>query len=567
MLFVVLLVSTILALVLLHPGNFKDFSRSLISVSLFSSNIFFYLNSGYFEGASELDPLLHTWSLAVEEQFYLLYPLLLMAFWYRQTSRQLLVVFILIVGLISLTISQIGVSKFPDANFYLLPSRLWELLVGCLTAYLVFDKEKLRSGGLAFLGLLLIGYAIFFFNKYSPLPGVYSLIPTVGTALILAFSRPGTLAYGILSNKIMVLTGLLSYSAYLWHQPIFAFSRHVALSELSDLSRGLLCGFVFAVSFLSWKFVEVPFRDRSRFSNKIVFAFSFIGLVSLLIVGLVGNKHYLKLKPTSGDQSRILKFRNYDRQHIYRVGDCFLMPEQSAKEFKNECTSPLSEETILIWGDSHAAALSFGLRQRYDSLLQLTSSGCPPLLGADLNQRPKCKAINRHVLSVIEKLQPSKIWLHANWQLFDIHNWGLYDSSRTMDLLESTLDYLHNVAPLSEVVVIGGVPHWTPDLPTLMFSYGLSLRDKLYFENKRMNEIATINDAIKRASKSKGATFISPVDLMCDEKECLVSIGYKGEVMPSAWDYGHLTAASSVFLVDKIDQNLQSLKQKDEEPK
>ena len=197
-LFLVMLVSTLFSWVWLPPANLKDFSASLVAVSLFSSNILFWQETGYWGVVNELKPLLHTWSLAVEEQYYILFPLFLMLMW-RFRKRWILSSFFLI-ALGSLSFSHWAAYNIPTANFFLLPTRGWELAIGAGVAfYFIYRKNTMRSllshkivdDFLSLFGLILIGYAIFIFDEKTPFPSLYALVPTIGTALIIVFSSRG----------------------------------------------------------------------------------------------------------------------------------------------------------------------------------------------------------------------------------------------------------------------------------------------------------------------------------------------------------------------------------------
>lgn len=268
------------------PDDFRDFSQSLTAVSIFSSNVLFWRESGYFGTAAELKPLLHTWSLSVEEQYYVLFPLFLMALWTlrkRWIFRSLMTV-----AVVSLIVAQWGAYNEPSATFFLLPTRGWELAIGALIAfYFLYKKEqsefitshKPTSEVLGLLGLALICYSVFAFNKLTPFPSLYALVPTVGTALIIIFSISDTIAGRFLSTKAMVGIGLISYSTYLWHQPLFVFARHRSLTEPSVTLLVALSVLSIVLAYISWRFVEIPFRDKKVFSRKAIFGFAFAGSV------------------------------------------------------------------------------------------------------------------------------------------------------------------------------------------------------------------------------------------------------------------------------------------------
>ena len=228
-LFLVMLACLPFAWLWLLPSNLNDFSKSLILVSIFSSNFLFFNQSGYFDTAVELKPLLHTWSLAVEEQYYLLFPIFISILWSKYWARASGI--ILFVALISLIFSHWSAYNHPAANFYLLPTRIWELFIGVLVALYLFNHnqniptDRKISSTLGIVGLILILYSIFTFDDRTPFPGFYALIPTIGTALIILFASQKEPIGKLLGNKLFVGLGLISYSAYLWHQPLFAFAR------------------------------------------------------------------------------------------------------------------------------------------------------------------------------------------------------------------------------------------------------------------------------------------------------------------------------------------------------
>ena len=277
----------------LLPDELIEYGKSLIAVPLFSSNILFWQSSGYFAQDSETITLLHTWSLAVEEQFYLFFPLLMIFLW-RFGSKTLLAIMLLI-GVSSLLFSEYAWRNIPDANFYLIFSRAWELLIGVFAAFhLFYQKPKhslVLSQALSLIGLILIIFSIGFFNKGTPFPSLYALAPTVGAALIITFCQKGNVVHKLLSNKVMVGIGLISYSTYLWHFPLFVYARMI-LDEPSLTIMGLLSIVACVMGFISWRFIEKPFRDKNNFSKKTIFIFSII--VSLVVIFIGATLIYLE---------------------------------------------------------------------------------------------------------------------------------------------------------------------------------------------------------------------------------------------------------------------------------
>jgi peptidoglycan/LPS O-acetylase OafA/YrhL len=264
-LFFVLLVSLGFAWAWMLPGELGEFSKSLLSVLAFSSNFFFWSDSGYFSTSAEFRPLLHTWSLAVEEQFYLLFPAILVMT--HRWTKSVAVSALIFLCASSFCFSLWASTYKPQLAFFLLPARIWEFLIGALAALLVLSQSytQLKRNRLfcqiaSIGGLFCILYSIFYFKKTYIYPGYWAVIPVCGSALLLIFATESTLVNRLLSAKPLVSIGLISYSAYLWHQPLFAFFR---LRELDVLSVELVWTLVFlsfGLGYLTWRFIEPLWR-------------------------------------------------------------------------------------------------------------------------------------------------------------------------------------------------------------------------------------------------------------------------------------------------------------------
>ncbi|KAG1650464.1 putative O-acetyltransferase [Nymphon striatum] len=254
-LFFVLLVCVPFAWFWLLPHELNDFGKSIIAVAVFASNILFWKESDYFSADSELIPLLHTWSLAVEEQFYVFFPIILMLFW--SLGKRRLLGIIILIALLSFGMTEWAWRNIPSANFYLIPTRAWELMIGALVAFYLYQTNQPRgvvhivekgvdkkspfsvSQFASLAGIGLIAYSVFILDKTIPFPSMYALAPTMGAALVILFATPGTLVYKLLSFRGLVGIGLISYSAYLWHQPLFVFARIYTMDELQNWLVGL----------------------------------------------------------------------------------------------------------------------------------------------------------------------------------------------------------------------------------------------------------------------------------------------------------------------------------------
>jgi peptidoglycan/LPS O-acetylase OafA/YrhL len=330
----------------------KDFSQSLFAVSLFASNILFWTESGYFDAAAEEKPLLHTWSLAVEEQYYVLFPIFLFLAWRYGKNR----VFWMIVAMaaISLLLSEWGWRNKATANFYLAPTRAWELLSGSIAAFIVQKKGVQRNDALSLLGLAAIVFSIIAYDESTPFPSFYALVPVLGVVLLIVYASKETLAAKILSTNAFVGIGLISYSAYLWHQPLFAFAR-IRLLENPPVSLMLALSLAsIALAYLSWRFVEKPFRTVNRISRSSIFLGSFFVMSFFVFIGLYGHLKSGFSEISSHKESIVASNLNNTNVPIYVVGD------------------------------SHGSHLIEGLTAlNTSSVVNMTDSGCIPFRNVD----------------------------------------------------------------------------------------------------------------------------------------------------------------------------------------
>ncbi|MDB5846007.1 MAG: hypothetical protein JWP79_3317, partial [Polaromonas sp.] len=341
-LYLVMLISTLFAYFWMMPDEFKNFGQSVFATTLFSNNVLLALTSGYWALASEYKPLLHTWSLGVEEQYYIVFPFVLIIGW--KYFRRYLGATVFIIATISLLLATWGVAKSPDLAFYLLPTRAWEILLGSLTAFYLSNKTSLsndpvQSNFLSFVGLLLIVVAIFTFGINQPSPGLFTLVPVIGTALIIVYASEQTFAGKLLGNKFAVGFGLISYSSYLWHQPLFSFSRIYLVNTPSSSMTALLTVTTFFIAYLSWKFVEIPFRDKSLFSRNAIFLGAVLCSAAFLIGGLYLNKSYgmpLRVFPDN------VSIQDLDKR-IYN---------ERVFDYKKDRFSDLSKINVLVTGNS-----------------------------------------------------------------------------------------------------------------------------------------------------------------------------------------------------------------------
>lgn len=362
--FVVILFCLPFAWLWMLPHQLKEFSQSLVGVSVFSSNILFWKQSGYFDASAELKPLLHTWSLAVEEQYYLLFPIILIALW--RFNKRWLNLLVFVGGILSLGWATWLVQKDASGAFYLLPTRAWELLIGAAIAmYVRSDGNKEVSYTLrqvaSVVGLAMIVFSIFFYDRQTPFPSLYALVPTLGAAMIIKFADDKTSVGRLLAFRGLTAVGLVSYSLYLWHQPILAFFKiKTGLMELSGWMVFLYVLLTFSMAYLSYLVVEKPFRSKEFISRQGVFSLAIVGLTFFSALGYAGHStqgfYEAKINSIPQDKRALLvsverevKLRTAvaDAQHDYLSNPKFDQSRNSRR--------------IVIVGDSLAADFAIAL--------------------------------------------------------------------------------------------------------------------------------------------------------------------------------------------------------------
>jgi len=401
------------------PGELETFARSIVAISLFLSNIQFWRESGYFAAASEEKPLLHTWSLAVEEQYYLLFPMFLIMMWRFGLRR--IAMALIFVAAVSLGLAEWGWRHHASAAFFLLPFRIWELLVGAILAIVLCGGGPVgrRQNELgSWLGLFLILYSIFFFDHRTPFPSLLTLMPTLGTALVIAFATPETTVNRLLRQPPLVGVGLISYSAYLWHQPLFAFARVRSFAEPGQMELFALAVGSLLLAWLSWHFVERPFRNKIRFSRQRIFHGAALASVAAIVIGLAGtNPRVLEsrlptmaaalLQPTRSDDQGCQEAASADR--INKGIVCVL-------------GAPGTKPLFVVIGDSHATRLTNALvelaRDNGFSFAIIGEGWCAPLLDfgtPDPGRNQGCRAFVKASFDYVTRMNIPNVVLHAEW--------------------------------------------------------------------------------------------------------------------------------------------------------
>jgi peptidoglycan/LPS O-acetylase OafA/YrhL len=357
-LFVVILACIPFAWMWMMPDQWNDFSASITSLMLAISNIYFLSKTGYFEAASNLKPLLHTWSLSVEEQYYFLFPIVL--FLIRKLNVNIKLSIIILITILSFVFSQWGAGENFERNYFFSLSRFWEISLGSALALVRTSNNQNCNNWISAVGLALIVYSVFTFDDETPFPFAYAFVPVLGTALVILYSRSGTWSARILSSKPFVSIGVISYSTYLWHQPLFAFARVRLGSEPSKVSMLILSILSMLLAWITWKWVETPFRKGTNTliaKQRNVFAASISSAILLAALGYAGYAHqdfYSKVY-----FSRI-KYAHLDEGSAKHLPEVFSQWEMSGYTSPNRLKKDQELGLNVFPGNVNRAALLLG---------------------------------------------------------------------------------------------------------------------------------------------------------------------------------------------------------------
>ncbi|KTD72256.1 acyltransferase family protein [Legionella tucsonensis] len=528
---------------ILFPNEFRQLGKHIASGAAFVSNVVLWNEVGYFEQDATKNPLLHLWSLATEEQFYIFLPLLLAFIWKRKYNFLIVITFIMI---LSFVINILSTRHDSIAGFYSPLSRFWELALGCTLAYLKLYKSNylIRQANLrALLGCILIAASTLLLNQEKHFPGLWALLPTLGAFLIISSGEKAWINRRILSNKILVWLGLISFPLYLVHWPLLSFARIIEVDKLRWSIRCTICLISIFIAFIIYQYIEKPIRQHSARKLKPILL-----LIFVILSGILGYITFL----FNGFNSRfpviiqkIINHADYNYHVGYREGSCFLKPDQDYHNFKvNDCTTHNSAHSLIyLWGDSHAAHLYPGLKETLEKnyrITQLTASACPPILGMTLKNRPHCKRINDFVFKQIKKEVPNSVILAANWTFY---KW------REIDF---TIQKLHS-SGIKNIIIVGPVPNWSRGgLPVTMLN--LVKNSRLGIIPKRLKEGLNIRaqEVDKKMflyTKEQNLYYISPIKILCNDNGCLAAAKIGNTEELTAWDQAHLTDIGSYTLV------------------
>ncbi|MYN17691.1 acyltransferase family protein [Rugamonas sp. FT107W] len=528
------------------PSEYLALGKHVAASLGFVSNMVYWKESSYFAAGAHEKWLLHTWSLSVEWQFYLIYPvcMLLLNRWFGLRRLR----WILLVGAaIGFAVSAYASSRWPDGAFFLLPSRAWEMMAGGLALLFPLTLTPARARLVEWTGLALIAGSYIALSENDIWPGYLALLPVTGAALIIAANRQTSL---VTDNALFQWLGNISYSLYIWHWPVVVTLAYLGrLDNLGFQLAGIAAALIFAQ--LSYWFVEQKMRVRMspRWSASWIsgaVAVCALGLAVLIDHGVVTPTRAISVS----DRARFVaeydqKYLNLHTSHwIDKCNIANALTVHGTLRTDDVCTRKSGEGGVFLWGDSHAEALSFGLRKTLPAgmpFYQVTSSGCrPSVLVVDVKQKGlykvACDYANALAMKKIAENRP-EIVIVAQQKNHEKTDWQEF---------ASTLKSLG----VSQVVLVGPVPQWQPSLPIVVVNRHWGDTAPYITDAALDQNIVRTNARLKVATAHENITFVPLIDSLCNNNACLARVTPDNALL--LVDYGHLSEEGSLYVVKNL---------------
>lgn len=519
----------------LSPNALFDFGQSLVAVPTFLSNVLFWSERGYFGGATELKPLIHTWSLAVEEQFYLVFPITLMLFWHN--LRRWIGPFIVLIILSSLYLSWFLTELHFETAFYLPFARAWELMVGSAAAFFGIRLTYLGnrySSILSITGLSLIFYAVFNFDGTTTFPGYAALVPVLGTFLLIIAGPTRNTINRVLASRWLVKIGLVSYSLYLWHQPIFVFLRHLNFSEYIIIFG---IPFSMALSLFSYRFIETPFRNKDKFHRKNIFIYSALASLVSIFIGLILilNDGFLN-RYAEADQKILKQFINQGDYNQTRFDQLEMKPFNGPPKYR-----------VLVVGDSYAKDLINVMYEGgVDKLIQFSTKQINSECGNSYtnkkieafipkNRLKRCEWMGRYEDPKLRSLmmQADEIWLANSWL-----DWVVDLMPETLAALSADFD--------AEIKVFGSKSFGDISSSKIL---KINPSQRILYKQASSSKVIETNQRLEAIIPEDNFVELSAVSCGGDVAKCIL---FTKEGLLISADGGHLTRAGAKHLSESF---------------
>ncbi len=551
-LLIVLISAHIFGWFYLSTGEYKQLGKHIAGGSGFISNLILWDESGYFDNAAETKPLLHLWSLGVEEQFYILFPFLFYLIYKSNFSFKRAIVIGLI---ISFGVNLIFATYLPIGDFYSPISRFWEILAGAMLTQIpkIDSYAHIKGVKLAniysFLGFLLLGIGLLVINRNLSFPGWWALFPVLGATLIIYAGVTAVFNKYVLTNRLAIFLGLISFPLYLVHWPLFVFWR---LTSIQDVEAYLYLVLIAVSIGFSW-LIYVVVETRIRKQKSTLFLYGLLLLMA--IIAFVGFNCYQR----EGMPFRAViqnKF-NYRLASANGISGCFNVYNQGIPACLSASQS-VPRPVVFLWGDSHAAHLNAGLLQAMQtqplSVFDASMSACPPVLGFSprglnslaLNENQKCLEHNESAFKLIENYHPSTVILAANWSQYDgLNQFNLLKK----ESIKATIDRL-KALNIKNILLVGNFPIFYIEQPKLAAVYFVAGEKNHSYKRFNYGSIEADNDMADFA-QSQPVQFVSPIQSLCNQEGCRLSIS-DNLLIPMGLDDSHLTKEGSIFFVNSL---------------
>jgi peptidoglycan/LPS O-acetylase OafA/YrhL len=530
-----------------------EFFRSIAAVVTFTSNFFFWFQAGYFDHAAVEKPLLHTWSLAVEEQFYLALPLLLWTL--ARLTRDVRIVLPLVLIALALASFELSVwlmraGHSADA-FFISPPRAWEFLVGGIIATPGFPllRHALARQIARGVGLVLLAIPIFSLRQGPGFPGFNALAPCIGAAVFIwsGIGVPTAKRSRYSPLKVVEFFGRISYSLYLWHWPLFTFARFSKNGlVLEPIDKIALFALTVVISYLSWAFVEQPFRLKTLVPTRRA-AFRIAGLATALLLAGSAGGIVMNQMPSSADKvaTRLEFYNTYNPEPLYRFGTCFA---PTGGVFGDTCLALVpGKANVLLWGDSLAAHYFHGLTKTTDpqslNILQATQTACMPTLNSASHGVASCRNFAVQMDAFFRSRKPDLVIMSGDW--LEYSRPPRFDGM--IGDIKQTISRLNAAGVL--VMLLGPPVQFKARLPSMLMRAGHRGVDALP-EDFVLPYVFVLDQMMKAALPAHdGFTYVSVLDAVCPLRQCPLTVA---DGVPLSVDHAHLTAEGSVHVMERL---------------
>ena len=556
---------------MLLPNELRELGRHILGGTSFTSNLLLLNETGYFNTEAESKPLLHLWSLGIEMQFYILFPLIVYLCWKYRVNYLLI---LLLIAAISFYLSINQSNSKPIATFYFPLFRIWELIAGAMLSLLklnsqellkkistLYDLLKIKSNSkhsingvtisniAALFGFILIIFSILFISNEFVFPSYWALFPVFGALLIIWAGESSFFNRIIFSNKYAIWLGLISYPRDLWHWPLLVFTRLAYPKEPSFLIKVGVITLSMILAWITFKAIEGFFRARVDYMRKALILCIMMSFVGILGVTTFYMDGFISRFPNNAAFFAHPSTTSWDED--IRNPKCTRSNDVS---YPPECIANISPK-ILIFGDSHAASLFPGFRKlqkKYNfGITQLTQSGCPPLFVDNINpNRPNCKINNFRILDLITKNKPDLIIIYGAY----FSSQYQIDPLEIPRLISQAVERVQAASPTSKVMVIGPVPKWKGLLNRIIFDQWREDPSKLhnfYSQVDLEKDFFEEDKSISIEMKKKSISYFSSYQVFCKNNGCMTHVGWEAGDL-TTYDGSHLSSSGANYLAEFI---------------